>query len=70
MTREKITYSEAFGELQQIVAGIEGGDISVDELAAKVSRATALIKVCREKLAKTEEDVSAILKDLEGKNGG
>jgi exodeoxyribonuclease VII small subunit len=67
MTKEKISYSEAFEELQQIVAEIESGDISVDELAEKVKRATVLVKVCREKLSKTEEDVNTILKELDGK---
>lgn len=65
MTKEKISYTEAFEELQQIVAEIENGDISVDELAEKVKRATVLVKVCREKLSKTEEDVNTILKELE-----
>lgn len=67
MTKEKISYTEAFEELQQIVAEIESGDISVDELAEKVKRATVLVKVCREKLSKTEEDVNTILKELDGK---
>jgi exodeoxyribonuclease VII small subunit len=64
MTKEKISYSEAFEELRQIVADIESGDISVDELAEKVKRATILVKICRDKLAKTEEDVNTILKEL------
>jgi exodeoxyribonuclease VII small subunit len=66
MTKEKISYTEAYEELQQIVAEIESGDISVDELAEKVKRATALVKVCREKLARTGEDVNTILKELDG----
>lgn len=60
-------YSEAFEELQQIVADIEGGEISVDELSSKVKRAAELIKICKKKLSSTEEDVNAILKELEEK---
>jgi len=63
--QEKITYTEAFEELQGIVSEIEQGEISVDELSEKVKRATQLIKVCRTKLTTTEEDVSKILKELE-----
>ena len=63
---EKINYSEAFEELQVIVSEIEQGEISVDELSAKVKRATQLIKICKEKLTTTEEDVNKILKELEG----
>jgi len=62
---EKISYTEAFEELQGIVEEIESGQITVDELSEKVKRATYLIKICKTKLTSTEEDVSKILKDLE-----
>lgn len=58
-------YTEAFEELQQIVSEIEEGQISVDELSEKVKRAALLIKICKSKLASTEEDVDKILKDLD-----
>lgn len=58
-------YTEAFEELQQIVVEIEEGGITVDELSEKVKRASALIKICKNKLSATEEDVNAILKELE-----
>jgi exodeoxyribonuclease VII small subunit len=62
---KEIKYTEAFEELQQIVADIEDGEISVDELSVKVKRASELIKVCKTKLISTEEDVNQILKELE-----
>ncbi|MDC0099795.1 MAG: exodeoxyribonuclease VII small subunit [Crocinitomicaceae bacterium] len=62
---KEIKYTEAFEELQQIVADIEDGEISVDELSVKVKRASELIKVCKTKLSSTEEDVNQILKELE-----
>jgi len=58
-------YSTALEELQTIVAEIEDGQISVDELSEKVKRAAVLIKICKSKLTSTEEDVAKILKDLE-----
>lgn len=64
---DQITYTEAFEELQQIVAEIEDGEISVDELSTKVKRATELIKICKNKLRSTEGDVQQILKELEEK---
>jgi exodeoxyribonuclease VII small subunit len=57
-------YKEAFEELQQIVEEIETGEISVDELSLKVKRAASLLKICKEKLSSTEEDVNQILKEL------
>ena len=63
MTKE-ISYDKAFEELQQIVSDMEEGEIGVDELSLKVKRASELIKICKEKLSSTEEDVSKILKGL------
>ncbi len=63
---EKITYADAFSELQQIVRELEEGEIGVDDLSEKVKRAAELIRVCKEKLQHTEEDVQQILKELEG----
>ncbi len=62
---EEITYTEAFEELQQIVSDIEDGEISVDELSLKVKRASELIKICKQKLTSTENNVSEILRELE-----
>ncbi len=62
---EKVNYTEAFEELQEIVSEIEKGEISVDELSEKVKRAALLIKICKSKLSTTEEDVNKILKELD-----
>lgn len=62
---DNTNYKEAFEELQQIVAAMESGNISIDDLSIKVRRATELISICKAKLSSTEEDVNAILKELE-----
>jgi exodeoxyribonuclease VII small subunit len=69
MSREP-NYTEAFEELQLIVGEIEVGAISVDELSEKVKRAALLIRICKNKLTSTEEDVNRILKELESVVGG
>ena len=61
---EEIKYTEAYEELQDIVADIEEGEISVDELSKKVKRATELIRICKSKLTETEGDVNKILEEL------
>jgi exodeoxyribonuclease VII small subunit len=58
-------YTEAFNELRDIVSEIEQGEISVDELSEKVKRAALLIRICKQKLSATEEDVNRILKELD-----
>ena len=60
-----LKYDEAFTELQQIVADLEDGEISVDDLSLKIKRASELIQLCKKKLTTTEEDVTKILKELE-----
>jgi exodeoxyribonuclease VII small subunit len=57
-------YTEAFEELQQIVSDIEEGEITVDELSAKVKRASELIRICKKKLTTVENDVNRVLEDL------
>ena len=59
-----MNYSEAFQELQDIVAEIEKGETSVDVLSQKVKRAAELILLCKKTLRETESDVIAILQEL------
>ena len=60
----KITYTEAFDELQEIVNEMEDSKISVDDLDKKIKRAATLLKVCKDKLFKTEENVQKILDEI------
>jgi exodeoxyribonuclease VII small subunit len=62
---KNISYTEAFEELKSLINEIEDGEISVDELSTKVKRASILLKICKDKLSSTEEDVNQILKELE-----
>ena len=64
MAKEK-KYEDAVKELELIVTGIEQENISIDELSNQVKKAIELIRFCKEKLYKTEEDVKLILNDLE-----
>lgn len=59
-----ITYTEAFEELKEIVDQLENDGISVDELTEKMKRATVLMKICRDKLTKTEEEVNKTIAEL------
>ena len=62
---KETTYTEAFEELQQIVEEMEDGRISVDELDTKIKRASVLLKICKDKLYKTEKNVQDILKEID-----
>lgn len=58
-------YGELATELDEILSGIEEGDIDIDDLSAKVERATELIKTCREKLTATQIRVQKVVATLE-----
>jgi exodeoxyribonuclease VII small subunit len=58
------TYKQAIEELESIVNEIESENIAIDELAEKVKRASQLIRLCKTKLTKTEEEVTKVLKEM------
>ena len=62
--KETLTYTAAFEELKEIVGQLENDSVSVDELTEKMKRATVLMKVCRDKLTKTEEEVNKTIEEL------
>ena len=61
MAKDKISYDQAVEEIETILRKIEGGEMGVDELAEKVARVTELLKICRDRLFKTEEQIREIL---------
>lgn len=62
---KKISYQEAFKELESIINEIENGETGIDELSAKVKKAAELVKICKEKLRSTENEIDKILDDLD-----
>lgn len=63
MTKEKISYDAAIEEIEKILGNIESGDLGVDKLAEKVNRVTLLLKICRDRLYKTEQQINNILSE-------
>ncbi|MCR4964573.1 MAG: exodeoxyribonuclease VII small subunit [Bacteroidales bacterium] len=62
---KELTYTEAYEQLQEIVSKMENADISVDELSDNIKKATQLIKICKDKLTKTEAEVNKTIAELE-----
>lgn len=61
MEREKLSYAEAMNELESIVERVEQNAMDIDDLTERLKRAQELVKFCRERLLKTEEEVKSIL---------
>lgn len=65
MAKKEETYNEAIEKLRRLVSEIESGELDVDLLSEKVKEATRLIKLCKEKLFKVDEEVKKVLEELE-----
>ncbi|MCD7970385.1 MAG: exodeoxyribonuclease VII small subunit [Alistipes sp.] len=63
MAKQEISYAGAMARIEEILARFNEGELDVDTLAAEVKQATELIKFCRARLLKAEQEVSEILKD-------
>ena len=57
---EEIKYEEALTQLDTIVRKMEQNEYDIDELAAQLKTAQRLIKFCKDKLTKTEEELQKI----------
>ncbi|UYW02383.1 exodeoxyribonuclease VII small subunit [Flavobacterium agricola] len=62
---EGYTYESAAKELEQILEALKNDEISIDNLATKVEKASKLIAFCKEKLSNTEKSVQVIIDKLE-----
>lgn len=63
---DKMTYSEAVARLEEIMETVQGGKMDVDELSGLLKEASELVKFCREKLYKVDEEVKSLLDDKFG----
>ena len=61
--KQEIKYEAAFAELQAIVRRMENDELDIDQMSEQLKRAQNLIKLCKEKLTKAEEDIQKILSE-------
>ena len=55
------SYEEALSELESIVTAIEGGNLPIEQLTPRLSRAQELLALCKQKLEQVNTDVKKIL---------
>lgn len=58
-------YAEALSELDTILRELEGSDVDVDHLADRVTRASQLISLCREKISLAQVTIEQVTADLD-----
>ena len=61
MPRE-MKYETAMRQLEDIAAKMENGELDIDSLCEQLKTAQKLIRQCREKLTRTDEEINKILK--------
>ena len=59
--KKETKYEEAMAELQDIVRRMENDELDIDQMTAQLKRAQELIKLCKDKLTKTDEEIKKIL---------
>lgn len=54
-------YEEALKELEQIVRQMESNELDIDQMGDRLKRAQQLIRLCKDRLTKTDEEIKTIL---------
>ena len=60
MARE-MKYETAMNQLQSIADKMENGELDIDSLCEQLNTAQKLIKLCKDKLTKTDAEIKAVL---------
>ena len=58
---KEIKYEAALAELQTIVHKMENDELDIDQMSEQLKHAQELIKLCKDKLTKTDEEIKKIL---------
>ena len=57
MAAKKQTYEQAMKRLEEIVSRIDSNELDIDSLGVNLKEAQELIKFCRDKLYKADEEI-------------
>ena len=56
-------YEQAVRELEEIVDRMENDELDIDQLSEQLKRAKVLVKLCKDKLTKTDEEIRKLLNE-------
>ena len=62
---KELKYEQAMRELEAIVRKMENNELDIDMLGAELKRAQTLIKICKDKLTKADNEVKNVLKNCD-----
>lgn len=66
---EAIGYAAALTELDDILHELDGDEVDVDVLGARVRRAAELLRICRSRIASARFEVEQVVAELEADAG-
>lgn len=58
---KEIKYEEAVHKLEAIVDKMERGELDIDSMAALLKEAQELVKLCKQKLKRTDNEIQKLL---------
>lgn len=61
MTKQELKYEDAVRQLETIVDKLESNELGIDQLSSELKKAQQLIKLCKEKLTKTDNEIKKLL---------
>ncbi len=64
--RKNIKFEQAITELEDIIEGLENGNLTLDESIKKFEEAVELIDFCNKTIEKAEQKVSVLVKNADG----
>lgn len=56
-------YEDAIRQLEDIVGKLENNELDIDEMSKQLKKAQQLIKLCKDRLTKTNDEIQKILTD-------
>lgn len=63
MENNEMKYEKAVCELKEIVDKMERDELDIDQLSEQLKRAKVLVKLCKDKLTKTDEEIKKLLSE-------
>ncbi len=63
MENNEMKYEKAVSELEEIVDKMERDELDIDQLSEQLKRAKVLVKLCKDKLTKTDKEKKKLLSE-------
>ncbi len=61
MRNEELKYENAIKQLEDIVRKMENDELDIDQLSEQLKCAKTLVKLCKDKLTKADEEIKKLL---------